>query len=85
MNVNVNVMLFPTGFGKLTDNFGVDDVPDDLNDVEVQFISNEDCNVMYEGIGNVTDSMICAAGDGKDACMGGKFNRIKLLVHFIMA
>lgn len=77
--------MSPTGFGKLTNNYGTDDVPDNLNDVEVQFISNEDCNALYDGMANVTDSMICAAGEGKDACFGGKFNLIKLLVHFIIA
>lgn len=63
-----------TGFGKLTDSSGVDDVPEDLNDVEVQFITNEECNVKYADLANVSDRMICAAGEGKDACLGGKFN-----------
>lgn len=45
-------------------------LPDVLNDVEVQYISNEECNDMMTG--TVTDSMFCAnvEGGGKDACIG---------------
>jgi hypothetical protein len=31
---------------------------------------NTECEVFYEGYGDITDSMICASGEGKDACQG---------------
>lgn len=44
--------------------------PERLNDVEVQFISNKDCNVILNG--EISDNMFCAGvdGGGKDACNG---------------
>jgi len=39
-----------------------------LLEVEVDIISNSDCNTDYGG--GVTDNMICAARAGKDACQG---------------
>lgn len=41
---------------------------DILLEVEVQTVSNGDCNEIYYN--RVTDSMICAAAEGKDACQG---------------
>lgn len=42
-----------------------------LRHVTVQYLENEKCNSDEYGYkGRVLDSMICAAGDGKDACAG---------------
>lgn len=42
--------------------------PDILMEVEVDMISNEVCNSGYGG--EVSDDMICASSEGKDACQG---------------
>jgi len=39
-----------------------------LLEVEVDIVDNNQCNELYNG--DILDSMICAARDGKDACQG---------------
>lgn len=41
---------------------------DVLREVELDIVSNTDCNVKYEN--KITDDMLCAAREGKDACKG---------------
>ena len=42
--------------------------PDELMEVNVTTIDNTECNTAYGG--DITDSMICAKGERKDACQG---------------
>ena len=42
--------------------------PDILMEVNVTTMTNTECNEDYDG--EVLDSMICAKGNGKDACQG---------------
>ena len=44
--------------------------PDRLMEVNVTTMENTDCQVFYAGNEVITDNMICAASDGKDACQG---------------
>merc|ERR1711988_485708 len=43
-----------------------------MGKVEVPVVSDEDCNVSYEGTNPILDSMICAGlpEGGKDSCQG---------------
>ena len=44
--------------------------PDQLMEVNVTTMDNEECGAFYGGYEDITDSMICASGEGKDACQG---------------
>ena len=51
-----------------------------LQTVDVDTMSNADCKEFDYKHGQILESMICAADDGKDACKGdsgGKFLKIK--------
>lgn len=39
-----------------------------LQKVSVGLVDSEECNKAYEGIANVTDSMICSGKDGMGTC-----------------
>ena len=39
-------------------------------EVNVTTMDNEECGAFYGGYEDITDSMICASGEGKDACQG---------------
>jgi trypsin len=43
--------------------------PDKLVKAFVETMTNRKCNTMYDD-GEITDRMLCAASDGKDACQG---------------
>jgi len=43
-------------------------VSDVLLEVDVQTVTDDSCNEAYGG--QITDAMLCAAADGKDACQG---------------
>eukprot|EP00092_Neocalanus_flemingeri_P002808 GFUD01003005.1.p1 GENE.GFUD01003005.1~~GFUD01003005.1.p1 ORF type:complete len:431 (+),score=120.40 GFUD01003005.1:238-1530(+) len=55
-----------TGWG--TNSSGTLFQPNELMKVDVTTIDNTECNTAYSG--GITDSMICAKGEGKDACQG---------------
>nr|CAH0107902.1 unnamed protein product [Daphnia galeata] len=44
------------------------DQPNELQQVTVKVISNEECNVEYEGA--IRNQQFCAKADGKDSCQG---------------
>lgn len=41
-----------------------------LNEVELDYVDNDTCDEGHGGNGDVTDDMMCAAGDSKDSCIG---------------
>lgn len=41
-------------------------LPDKLQCVKVSIITDEECNISYNGM--ITDDMVCAADFGQDAC-----------------
>ena len=43
---------------------------DHLREVEVAYLPNDVCDRMHGGLGEVQPDMLCAGGDGKDACYG---------------
>ena len=49
--------------------------PDELMEVNVTTIDNTECNTAYGG--DITDNMICAKGDKKDACQGDSGGKTK--------
>ncbi len=55
------------------------DRPDNLQEVQVQYIPNEDCNQDLDG--DIYDSMLCAGvdGGGKDSCSGDSGGPIVIL------
>eukprot|EP00092_Neocalanus_flemingeri_P047184 GFUD01053379.1.p1 GENE.GFUD01053379.1~~GFUD01053379.1.p1 ORF type:complete len:218 (+),score=62.45 GFUD01053379.1:775-1428(+) len=55
-----------TGWG--TNSSGTLFQPNELMKVDVTTIDNTECNTAYSG--GITESMICAKGEGKDACQG---------------
>ncbi|KAL3794481.1 hypothetical protein HJC23_013954 [Cyclotella cryptica] len=45
------------------------DIPSDvLMSADIHVLSNQDCNVMYNG--EITDNMVCATDKGQDSCHG---------------
>jgi len=56
------------GWGNTRDSFFNGRPSDILLEVEVDIVSNAECNSDYGG--GVTSNMICAAREGKDACQG---------------
>ena len=55
-----------TGWGRLNT---TGPRPDILQEVNVTTITNQECRASYSQ-DRITDHMICAAGDGQDACRG---------------
>ncbi|KAL3923435.1 MAG: hypothetical protein SGILL_001658, partial [Bacillariaceae sp.] len=41
-----------------------------LNEVELDYVDNDRCDDGHGGNGDVTEDMLCAAGNGKDSCIG---------------
>lgn len=41
-----------------------------LREVELDYVDNDTCDAGHGGRGDVSDDMLCAAGDGKDSCVG---------------
>ena len=60
-----NIPAIVSGWGTLASGGSQ---PDQLMEVEVETMTNTACNRRYDG--DITDRMICAANDGKDACQG---------------
>jgi len=63
--------LHTLGFG-VTDTV-TQETPDRLLDVDIKYITNEDCDEAYSeefGSSRIDDSMLCAAAPNKDACQG---------------
>ena len=60
--------------------------PDELNEVDVTTMTNTVCKSKY-GSSLITDSMICAADSGKDACQGDsggkRFSKLFLNSSFL--
>jgi len=44
--------------------------PNVMQEVTLDYVSNEECATAYDGIFTITSSMLCAARDGKDSCQG---------------
>jgi trypsin len=71
--VGANVTVVGWGDTDPTDEFNA---PTELQEVEVNAISNADCNASdgpygtYEESGGITDNMLCAADVGEDSCQG---------------
>jgi len=62
-----SVLATVSGWGALASGGSA---PDRLMEVNVTTMDNTDCQVFYAGNEVITDNMICAASDGKDACQG---------------
>ena len=56
------------GWGDTTNNNGV--LPETLQEVVLQVVSNTDCNAASVFNGAITDNMLCATATGKDSCTG---------------
>jgi trypsin len=41
-----------------------------LREVELDYVDNDTCDEGHGDRGDVTGDMLCAAGDGKDSCIG---------------
>lgn len=67
---DAGTMCTVTGWGTTNENGGF--LPNKLHKVDVPVVSDEDCNVSYEGTNPILDSMICAGlpDGGKDSCQG---------------
>ena len=50
--------------------------PQSLQEVEVPFVSNQQCNTDYLGEREVTDNMICAGQEGKGTCFVSILNAV---------
>lgn len=59
--------LWALGFGNTNPN-APGYYPDHLKDVQVDYLTNSECNAIYGGV--VEDNMLCAASPGKDSCQG---------------
>jgi len=70
VETDAGTMCTVTGWGTTNENGGF--LPNKLHKVEVPVVSDEDCNVSYEGTNPILDSMICAGlpEGGKDSCQG---------------
>lgn len=68
-NTQEGMNLTVTGWGNTDANtFSLSNV---LLETEIDIVSNEECRDSYESSGSViTDDMICASREGKDACQG---------------
>ena len=62
-------LFYCLGFGQTF--FLIGPVPNELQHVEVQYISNSDCVTEYGyGKREITENMMCANAPGKDSCQG---------------
>jgi secreted trypsin-like serine protease len=61
--------LWAVGFGQLLETNN-SFLPDELQHVEVDYVKNEVCREKFARYTYDDETLICAAGDGKDACAG---------------
>lgn len=54
------------GFGDIVASSSEQVIPDVLNEVDVDYVTQNACSEAY-GYNLIEDDMLCAAGDGKDA------------------
>ena len=59
------------GFGDINgQDFTRLQLSDHLREVDVEYIPNDICDLMHGNNGEVTEDMLCAGGNSKDACYG---------------
>lgn len=66
--LNAKSDLWAVGLGLLK--AGTMNLPDHLQHVEVNYVTNNECETTFKKYDYDTNSMICAAAPGKDACGG---------------
>jgi secreted trypsin-like serine protease len=62
--------LWAAGFGDTDPDYYDVSLPNELQEVELEYISQLDCKAAYSSIGVIDDSMMCAGKFGKDSCQG---------------
>uniref|UniRef100_A0A672G7Z3 Zgc:100868 n=1 Tax=Salarias fasciatus TaxID=181472 RepID=A0A672G7Z3_SALFA len=70
-SIHTGVSTFVTGWGTLQEGESLPScsTSNELMEVRVPIVGNRQCNCNY-GVGRITDNMICAGEEGKDACQG---------------